>query len=255
MDLGLAPRPLGFGATSAWGRRRVGVGFARLGRGPTRPWTPSANHDILPRQRARLGGAMNEAIARPGSGRAQSPPQSGRAARARLVRERRRQRERGRAPRRDADDPPLGQEGIPGRLAREGDDLHRPYDARRRRHARARAPALRQGAPSAERGASRRARARGRQSDGRGGLRLSDHGRPGGQGARGLGDSRSPPSPPAFPPGSRRSSCGSTRSAMRSARARARSTSSSPALMCSAATGARSMTRSRRCARPAGRRI
>ena len=54
---------------------------------------------------------MNEAIARPALIRARPPPQSGRAARARLVRERRRQRERGRAPRRNADDPPLGQEG------------------------------------------------------------------------------------------------------------------------------------------------
>jgi len=29
MDLGLAPRRLGVGATSAWGSRRVGLGFAR----------------------------------------------------------------------------------------------------------------------------------------------------------------------------------------------------------------------------------
>ena len=28
MDLGLAPRPLGVGATSAWGRRNVGLGLA-----------------------------------------------------------------------------------------------------------------------------------------------------------------------------------------------------------------------------------
>ena len=100
----------------------------------------------------------------PGSGGAQSPPQSGRAARARLVRERRGQRERGRAPRRDADCAPLGQEGIPGRLAREGDDLHRPHHACRRRHARTRAPPLRQGAASAERRASRRARSHGSQA-------------------------------------------------------------------------------------------
>ena len=100
----------------------------------------------------------------PGSGGAQSPPQSGRAARARLVRERRRQRERGRAPRRDADRAPLGQEGIPGRLAREGDDLHRPHHAFRRRHARARAPALRQGAAPLKRGASRRARSHGSEA-------------------------------------------------------------------------------------------
>ena len=38
-------------------------------------------------------------------------------------------------------------------------------------------------------------------------------------------------------------------------RARARSTSSSPALTCSAATGTRSTTRSQRCAKPAGERI
>ena len=43
--------------------------------------------------------------------------------------------------------------------------------------------------------------------------------------------------------------------AMRSGRARARSTSSSPAPMCLAATGARSTTRCLRCAKPAGARI
>ena len=41
-----------------------------------------------------------------------------------------------------------------------------------------------------KRGASRRARSRGPRAHGRGGLRLSDHGRPGGQGARGFGNSR-----------------------------------------------------------------
>ena len=131
------------------------------------------------------------------------PRNPGVAARARLVRERRRQRQRGRAPRRDADDPPLGQEGIPGRLAREGDDLHRPDDARRRRHARARAPALRQGAPPAERRASRRARpcrSRASRSPRSASIRPWSRPRSGRSRARGF---RSPRSRPAFPPGSR----------------------------------------------------
>ena len=136
-------------------------------------------------------------------GRAQPAAQSGRAARARLVRERRRQRERGRAPRRDADNPPLGQEGIPGRLAREGDDLHRPHDALRRRHARAGAPALRQGAAPVERRASRGARScrpRARRSPRSASIRPWSPRRSGRSRARGF---RSPPSRPAFPPGSR----------------------------------------------------
>ena len=77
-----------------------------------------------------------------------------------------------------------------GRLAGEGDDLHRPHDALRRRHAGARAPALRQGAPPFERRASRRARPRRPRPHRRRGLRLPDHGRAGGQGARRLGNSR-----------------------------------------------------------------
>ena len=91
--------------------------------------------------------------------------------------------------------------------------------------------------------------------DGRRRLRLSDHGRPGGQGARGLGDpgrlgrdrlSRWPHAAPAAAGGD---------PLRRRLRAHARSTSSSPAPTCSAATGGRSTTRSRRCARHAARRI
>ena len=116
----------------------------------------------------------------------QPSAQSRRAARPRLVRERRRQRERGRAPRRDPDDAPLGEEGISGRLAGEGADLHRSHHARRRRHARTRPPPLRQGAPAAERRPPSRPRPDRRAPDRRRGLRLSDDGRPRGRGARGL---------------------------------------------------------------------
>ena len=79
-----------------------------------------------------------------------------------------------RAPRRDAADAPHGQEGVAGGLAGQGRALHRPDDARRRRHAGPRAPALRQGAPPAARRYRRGARPRRRAADGRRGLRLSD---------------------------------------------------------------------------------
>ena len=150
---------------------------------------------------------------------------------------------------------PLGQEGPPGRVAGARADLPRPDDARRRRHAGPRAPPVRQGAPAARRRPRRRARPRRRSADGRRGLRLSDDGRAGGQGARRLrhsgrlGRRRLSRRPDAA------ASCGSPRSNSRSARGRTRSTSSSPAPMCSTATGTRSTTRCRRCARPAGRRI
>ena len=198
---------------------------------------------------------MDEAIATPALAGHNRPRNPGVPLATRLVRERRRQRQRGRAAGRDADDPPFGQEGISGRLAREGDDLHRSHDALRRRHARARAPALRQGAPPAERRASRRARSCRPRPDGRRGLRLPDHGRSRGQGARGLGDSgrlgrdRLSRRAHALEAAARRDPLRGL------PRARARSTSSSPARTCSAATGARSTTRSRRCAKPAAARI
>ena len=63
-----------------------------------------------------------------------------------VVRALRVNRSRRRAPRRDAARAPHGEEGVAGGLAAARDHAHRPHDARRRRHAGQRAPALRQGA-------------------------------------------------------------------------------------------------------------
>ena len=72
--------------------------------------------------------------------------------------------------------PPFGEKGISGGVAGEGADLHRPDDACRRRHARARPPAVRQGDAPAERRTGRGAGADGCAAHGGRGLRLSEHG-------------------------------------------------------------------------------
>ena len=51
---------------------------------------------------------------------------------------------------------PLGQEGMAGGVAGQGDPVHRPHDAGRRRHPGPRPPPLRQGQAAAARGAPRR---------------------------------------------------------------------------------------------------
>ena len=124
-------------------------------------------------------------------------------------------------------------------------DLHRPDDARRRRHAGPRAAPLRQGAQRplsddllAALGLGRRS-ARGRR-----GLRLSDHGRP--PAVKALEGSGIPVASVAtgFPAGLTPlpQRLDEIRYAVERGRA-ARSTSSSPARMCSTATGTRSTTR------------
>ena len=78
------------------------------------------------------------------------PRNPGTAAEAGMVRERPGQSQRGRAPRRDPGGAPHGEEGIPGGLAGEGGAVHRPHDARGRRHAGPRAsPAPRRAGRSA----------------------------------------------------------------------------------------------------------
>ena len=255
MDLGLAPHPLGFGATSAWGRRCVRLGSARLGRGPARPWTPSADRDILSRQRARLGGAMNEAIARPavaGHNRPRNPGAplapdwfesvgvnaSAVERRAATLTTRRSVKKEYQAAwlvkaMTCIDLTTLAGDDTPERVRRLCAKARRPLSEEL-------IAAL--GLADA-------------QSDGRGGLRLSDHGRPSGEGARGFGNSRrlrrdrlSRRAHAAEAAARRDPLCGQ--------RGRARDRHRHHPRSCaSAATGARSTTRSRRCAKPAGRRI
>jgi hypothetical protein len=49
MDLGLAPRPLGVGATSAWGWRRVGLGSTESAKSAPRRYTTLLDLVMVPR--------------------------------------------------------------------------------------------------------------------------------------------------------------------------------------------------------------
>ena len=142
---------------------------------------------------------------------------------------------RGRAPRRDAADPPHGQEGWQAAWLLQGDHLHRPDHARRRRHAGPRAPALRQGAPAGARRSARGARRRPTAaSPSARSASITRFVRDRGRGARRARAFPSPRSRPAFRPAS-----SPLDAAARGDRgvgrppARARSTSSSRARTCS----------------------
>ncbi|CAA9533547.1 MAG: Deoxyribose-phosphate aldolase, partial [uncultured Thermomicrobiales bacterium] len=95
---------------------------------------------------------------------------------------------RGRAAGGDPARSPQRQARVAGGLAAAGDHRHRPDDARRRRHAGQRPPALRQGAPAGPFRYPRGTRGGRPRDHGRRGLRLPQPGVDGGRGARRLGD-------------------------------------------------------------------